>query len=162
MAGKLSDIDWKPLVNKSIQGFFDTMLSMPMQEVDTSKLEAPTNERIVGSVSFAGEATGVVCIVVSTEFAKMITSTMLGMDPKEVEDGESVNDVIGEVSNMVGGNIKSNLCDAGFPCVLSIPSITRGRSFHIESTSDSRCINMAFQHKEPSSLVWVNIYVKAD
>ena len=42
---------------------------------------------------------------------------------------EVVNDAIGELTNMVVGGFKNALCDAGYPCRLTIPSISAGRNF---------------------------------
>ena len=51
---------------------------------------------------------------------------------EEVGDPE-VNDVIGELCNMIGGTLKSNLCDAGFSCQLSLPAVLRGADLQIET-----------------------------
>ena len=53
---------------------------------------------------------------------------MLGSTP---ETNELVNDVIGELTNMIAGGLKSAYCDAGYPCSISIPTIIRGKSFTV-------------------------------
>ena len=101
-------------------------------------LEAPTplvaEERgqIIGSLGFAGKATGVICLNTGLNFAKVITSRMLGIPEAETDDGEMVNDAFGELSNMIVGRVKSRLCDAGWSCTLTIPSIVRGRDLRAE------------------------------
>ena len=45
-----------------------------------------------------------------------------------------MNDVIGELSNMVVGNFKSNLCDAGLTCKLRPPAISRTDVFKLRAT----------------------------
>ena len=72
---------------------------------------------------------------------------------------EEVNDVIGEVSNMVGGHLKSRFCDSGFPCDLSIPSITSGKNFKIESKNWARHERIAFCHEAHVALV--EVFIKA-
>jgi CheY-specific phosphatase CheX len=37
--------------------------------------------------------------------------------------------VIGELVNMIGGNLKSNLCDAGISTKLSAPHVSRTKDF---------------------------------
>jgi chemotaxis protein CheX len=61
---------------------------------------------------------------------------MLGLADEEIDGDEMVNDVMGEIANMVVGNLKSGLCDRGLTCVLTIPSIVRG-NFSIEPISSS-------------------------
>jgi len=52
--------------------------------------------------------------------------------PIDQLDDEMVNDVVGEISNMVVGSVKSHLCDQGAPCVLTIPSVIRGKDLSVE------------------------------
>jgi chemotaxis protein CheX len=101
---------------------------------------------------------GNVSVQVSETFARLMTAAMLGMELEEVE-GEEVNDVIGEVSNMVGGHLKSRFCDSGFPCDLSIPSITSGKNFKIESKNWARHERIAFCHEAHVALV--EVFIKA-
>jgi CheY-specific phosphatase CheX len=56
---------------------------------------------------------------------------MLGMPVEELGAAE-VNDVVGELSNMIGGNFKSRLNDAGFSCSLSVPTVVRGDHLQID------------------------------
>lgn len=112
---------------------FDTMLSMEAQEVEQVPEGFFNGSKIVGAVSFTGAVLGCSRICVNKNFAQEMTCAMLGMEPDEIEGDEEVHDVIGEVSNMIGGGIKSHLCDMGFPCELSIPSITSGSNFTIET-----------------------------
>jgi chemotaxis protein CheX len=44
--------------------------------------------------------------------------------------------VVGEVTNMLAGGLKSWLCDAGAECAVSTPAIIRGNAFAIESMAD--------------------------
>ena len=74
-----------------------------------------------------------------------MASRMLSMPEAEIEGNEMVNDVMGEVSNMVVGNIKSRLCDRGMECVLTIPSIVRGNHFSIEPVSSTERNVMSFR-----------------
>jgi chemotaxis protein CheX len=48
---------------------------------------------------------------------------------------EVMNDAIGELTNMTVGSFKNGLCDAGYPCKLTIPSILHGSNFTIEPIS---------------------------
>jgi len=56
--------------------------------------------------------------------------------------------VIGEVSNMVVGSVKSVLCDTGFPCNLTIPSIMRGQGFSIGVLRSSDRRLLTFNYRE--------------
>jgi flagellar motor switch protein FliN len=72
---------------------------------------------------------------------------MLGMEVDEIESDEEVFDVIRELSNIIGGNLKSNFVDAGLSCVLSTPSITNGHDFRVSPTGAIKPSRFLFAHK---------------
>lgn len=60
---------------------------------------------------------------------------------------------------MVGGEMKSRMCDAGLTCSLSIPSVTYGNGFRIESKGWGRYEQIGFRNSQHSALL--EIYVKS-
>ena len=121
------------LVNEAVQNVFGTMLSLELERLGQPAHEiAKHNENVVGAIGFGGRATGVVHLYLTDDFARTATSTLLGTGVEEVGDPE-INDVIGELCNMIGGTLKSNLSDAGFSCQLSLPTVLRGADLQIET-----------------------------
>jgi flagellar motor switch protein FliN/FliY len=57
---------------------------------------------------------------------------MLGIETDEIKSTEEIKDVIGELANIVAGNLKTEFLDAGLTCVISTPSITSGSDFKID------------------------------
>jgi len=94
-------------------------------------------QQVVGTVGFIGDISGLIYLYLSAEFAKIVASGLLGISVEEIEVGgdEAVNDAVGELTNMTVGGFKNQLCDQGFPCRLTIPSILRGSNFSIEPVS---------------------------
>ncbi len=155
----IHSIDLKGFVTHTVKGVFQTMLSMHMEPEEPPSLQAAAAEHLVGTVGLAGGVMGTVGILVSRDFAREMTASMLGMDPADIEGDEEVNDVIGEVCNMVGGDLKSRLCDAGMPCSLSIPTITFGHNFKIESKGWERHEQYGFRNSHHSALI--EVFIKA-
>lgn len=152
-------IDLKGFVTNAATDVFETMLSMPLTpETLPDRDRVVSGEHVVGTVGFAGAVMGNVSLFVSRAFAREMAAAMLGVAPDEVGSDEEVNDVIGEVCNMVGGDLKSRLCDAGLTCSLSIPSITSGSSFRIESKGWDRRETLGFRNSHHSALI--EVYVK--
>ena len=107
-----------------IEGF-KTMLNLPAQREPAGTAAAIANVEpqvagSVGSVGFIGRLTGVVHLYSTQTFARRMTSAMLGLADHAIEVNERGNDVIGGLSNMVVGHIKSQLSDRGMPCGLTI------------------------------------------
>jgi chemotaxis protein CheX len=64
---------------------------------------------------------------------------MLGMSAEEAAalNVADMKDAIGELTNMLVGSFKNALCDLGFFCKLTIPSILVGCDFSVVPTSSS-------------------------
>jgi len=154
----INDLDLKDFVTKTLTDVFDTMLSMNLEQIDDGSERIDGENQIIGSVGFAGKVMGNVNIQIGGDFARLITAEMLGMKTDEIESEEEVYDVIGELCNMVGGDIKSRLCDSGFTCELSIPSVTGGNDLKIESMGWDRCECFGFKYRENTALV--QVYIK--
>jgi chemotaxis protein CheX len=154
---QLDEIDLETFISHTIRDVYETMLSMTIEPLNGSAA-AIDGDRIVGSVGFAGVVMGNVSLLVSRDFARRMTAEMLGMDLEEVAGDEEIHDVIGELSNMIGGDLKSRFCDAGLPCDLSIPSITSGSDFRVEPTDWHRHERFAFQYDEQQ--IRVEVFVK--
>lgn len=80
---------------------------------------------LLGIVGFSGNATGVVHIRIEPGVAQRLAAAIIGVEPSDLQDPAEVDDVIGELVNIVAGNLKSNLCDAGIPCTLTPPQVER-------------------------------------
>jgi chemotaxis protein CheX len=135
--------DMATLVTAAVTEVFSTMLSYSINSSSSATLPNSgssngSSMHVAGGVGFGGDVTGVVYIVVTTDFARQITCRLLGIGESEIESESMVNDAIGELANMIVGQIKSRLCDRGMPCVLTIPSIVRGSNFSLEGCSTDK------------------------
>lgn len=131
MACDLSQIE--AYAREAVREVFQSMLSMELVPEPPAPLTAELSCQIAGSVGFIGESSGFIYLYAGVDFANYLTSRMLGID--EIESEEMVNDAFGELSNMVGGYVKSRLSDSGWPCTLTIPSIVRGQQLSIEGVA---------------------------
>jgi len=130
----LDDLD--QLVAAAISAVFGTMLNVPVLREAPGAPITNGEAHVAGSVGFIGAISGVVFVYSSASFAQRVTRGLLGM--KDAEPAiEMVNDAVGEITNMVVGNIKSRLSDRGMDCMLTIPSIVRGSHFTIEPTTST-------------------------
>lgn len=146
---ELNEFDLKNCLTNSISGVFETMLSMEVEFDEAGSVEL-SGEKIVGTVGFSGKVMGCINLHAGEAFAEIITAAMLGMETDEIESDEEIYDVIGELSNMIGGDLKSRLCDAGFDCQLTIPSTIAGSDFRIESkgwTEQKRIVFFSGENK---------------
>ena len=155
---KINDLKLKAIVSESVIDVFDTMLSAKLEIADKISPDSLEKIRNVGSVSFAGDATGMVSIHVGDNFSRELAAEMLGMEIEELESDEEIRDMLGELSNIVGGNLKSTFTDAGLVCALSTPSFTTGTDFKIESLNMGKYERFAFDCD--GNIVFVEMGVK--
>ena len=138
---------------------FDMMLSMEVILSDENSTPDFKDSSILGLVYFAGDVTGSINIQVSNAFARIITASMLDMEEGEIASEGEIKDVIGEMSNIIGGNLKAGFCDTGLTCVISPPTITAGNDFKIETVNMDRYENFAFRYKEHDISVEVSVKI---
>ncbi len=128
----------------AIQEVMRTMLNQSADfhsEIDARKPGDTASEtagsQVVGTVGFIGDIDGLIYLYLDTEFAEEAAAHLLGLTDEELEQvgDEAINDAIGELTNMTVGTFKNQLCDRGYHCKLTIPSILRGSNFSIEPTS---------------------------
>ncbi len=138
-------------INRAITDVFKTMLGQTavLEAANDHAADQPwppllrpgeeAKPHVVGTVGFIGDANGLIYLYLDLVFARKITCGLLGMTPEELEEAgdEVINDAIGELTNMSVGSFKNGLCDAGYPCKLTIPSILRGSNFCIEPISSA-------------------------
>ena len=138
-------------IRRAVPHVFQTMLGKMPPVVFSHQQEATPSagnranspmegqQHVVGTVGFIGEANGLMYIYLPLAFARLCTRNLLGMTERELEEAgeETVNDAIGELTNMTVGSFKSGLCDAGYSCMLTMPSILRGSNFCIEPISSA-------------------------
>lgn len=106
----------------------------------TPEPDAAATYQLIGNVGFAGETNGIVYLCMSEDFACHATGKMLGMSPGEVEMNgpDVVKDALGEITNMTVGGFKNQLCDIGFPCKLTLPTILRGINLHVAAIKSAQ------------------------
>lgn len=154
---KLRLVTIENTVTKSITETFDSMLSMDLTKVGKVKDEGLDDQRFVGVVNYAGEVVGKISLHVSREFAALITASMLGCDAETLDGDEEIKDVLGELTNIVSGNLKSDFLNADMTCVISTPNITRGSDFKIESSKVGITHQWVFRHQSHEILIDIAI-----
>jgi len=144
----LSDEKILKMIHEAVEQFFETMMGQPISFRESRIVEpegdpainetlGSNSSKVVAAVGFSGKANGVAYMYYTEKLSRNITCEFLGMTEDEVEDShELVNDALGEVANMTIGAFKNKICDMGYECRLTIPSIVRGSEFSIEASQE--------------------------
>ena len=119
---EMTDVDFAEMVESVFAG----MLGFDVVRTHTDGAPEP-GDRFIGTVHISGAWQGSVVVECPEQFGRMVAAAMFGSDVDAVEDEELV-DVIGELANMTGGNVKALL--AG-DTQLSLPTVVRGADFRV-------------------------------
>jgi chemotaxis protein CheX len=107
---------------------------------------------VVASVSVSGGWSGHVVVSCSTTAAKQTAAAFLMMDAGDVST-DDVADVMGELANIVGGNVKSMLPSSSF---VSLPQVVNGAEAGVRWPACHQVTELTGTwHGEPMSIsVW--------
>jgi chemotaxis protein CheX len=93
-------------------------------------------------IGLTGEARGAVVISMKNELAIKITNTLTGTVHESLD--EEVLDAIGEIVNIVAGNVKREL-EESFRLVISLPTVVKGMEHSLKwPHSQARVICIPF------------------
>ena len=140
------------LMIESAHEVFEMMVGRPLAQgmpMEGDGFRPKSN--VVGTVSFAGSESGVVVFYSTTEAAKQIAGSMLGVPAAEV-NGE-MPDAIGEITNMIAGALRTKMTDSGHPWAISIPTVTIGSDFYTKYMSNVTRVLCPFRMDEEEVFV---------
>lgn len=111
------------------QNVLETMVNLGVCEGESTQTCAQ-RERMTGCVQISGTWRGAVVIQTTEGFVRRAACEMLGIDEGQVTAAD-MEDTLAEITNMIGGNIKSQVPG---PSYLSLPSVTTGQDFNFRLT----------------------------
>ncbi len=121
-------------VKRIVPSVFTSMTSVTATL--SNNQEELQSERISGAIGIAGDnVNGAIYLHFPEALARQIARAMLEDTDGATAGDNEANDVVGELSNIICGGVKSALNDANYWCALSTPSVIRG-SFKVEAGPD--------------------------
>ncbi len=128
---------------------FQTMLELEITATETAG--APAADGLTAAVYFAGAWKGAVLLECTRPQAFEFTHRLMAIDaPEAIND--DVRDALGELANMLAGNLKSVLPHG---IGLSMPSVVEGTDYSLRVCGGSLIDRMAFTGE--LGVVWVTV-----
>jgi chemotaxis protein CheX len=141
VAPPITDTLIQEFIIQAMKSVCTTMIHLPAGFVERTQPDGyeglSSHSYVIGSVGFNGDINGIVNLCLPDAFAHKVSAKILGLSVVELtKNGDGmVRDVIGEITNMTVGGFKNALCDLGFPCRLTLPTVVRGDGLQIASLS---------------------------
>jgi chemotaxis protein CheX len=134
-----------------VESVFMTMMSLDVSPSDASW--SPTGDRLTSFVHLTGDWNGAVLLDCNPRQACQFAGRILSMDPPDIVD-DDVRDVLGELANMIGGNMK---CCMPAGVQLSMPTVMEGRDYDMRICGSQVLERVAFQCAEGH--FWVTVLI---
>jgi len=149
MAGEL---DLRNEIALGAKDVFSTMLMIDLEDVQTA-CGTEIQSNVTSMIGFGGGLRGMLSVHCPAMVAKEITGALLGMEVDGL--GDDVKDAIGEIANMVAGNLKISFAGAGVDVELAIPTSVIGESFRICGLSAATRI--VVELAMPAGSFWIEL-----
>jgi chemotaxis protein CheX len=139
-------------IDETVRTIWDTMFDLPLVRIDP--LKCPAAPAVTGVVVLDGDFEGAVEVGYGRGLALRITQAMFACDDEPSAD--DISDALGEMSNMIAGNLKTSLPghnSIGLPIMafgtdyeLSIP---RSRQVGLVTyLSDGECLRVSMMQQD--------------
>lgn len=132
-----------------VESVFATMMNLEAHESGTQWF--PGGERLTAAVHLAGHWNGAVLLECDRDPARRFAARFLSTDPPGAGD-DVVRDVLGELANMIGGNLKCVLMQG---IKLSMPSVVEGSDYRLRICGAAVRERLAFGCEEGP--FWVTV-----
>jgi chemotaxis protein CheX len=137
------------ILTQIVQSVFITMMNIEAHLCDAPW--DPTGDRMTSVIYLTGDWNGAIILECNPGMACHFAGRILCMDAPECVD-DDVRDVLGELSNMIGGNMKSGM---SIGIRLSMPSVMNGRDYDLRICGSEVMERLAFQCDDGN--FWVTV-----
>jgi chemotaxis protein CheX len=126
-------LDFEPELTEITERVWASLVEAPLlprrpgQPGAAMTSSSPGTRTFTGCVQITGAWEGAVTVHCSEALARQLTAAMFMVDPGDTTP-EEVSDALGELANMVGGNVKALLPD---PCRISLPAVADGMDYRL-------------------------------
>ncbi len=147
-----------PFIESTLNNL-EQMAALKAEKMDVTVVkEAKTNADISAVIGLSGEVTGSAVISFPKGIALAVASAMFMEELKEFN--ADVKDAIGEFANIVVGNARNKLVDAGLDVTISTPTIIVGSNHEISHPQKIPFLVIPF--KTSMGTFQINIGIKED
>ena len=148
----MRDVD---IANHFINATAATLFTMASITVAPSKFFVKHDKKALGDITaivgVAGCRIGTIAVSFSREGAAALVQGMLGDDVGDLE--QDMRDAVGEITNMISGQARVGIAEAGITLQASTPTVVVGDGIDIEHKTKTPVIVIPFTMPDSSFVV---------
>ena len=147
---------WPAAIEAATREVFEIMLGIPLKAVTTA--EPPLMADLTVMVGLSGSLRGVLSMHCSVGSACHWASRMLHRDLRDFD--QTVRDGVGEICNMVAGNLKRKLPPGvDDHCLISTPTVISGTDYQLHSLSGGEHVEVSLGFA--GAPLWITLDLRA-
>lgn len=136
-------------IEQTVAAIFEAMMGIGVQPISAVCLP---RQREMATIHFSGSWKGVLTLELGESEACRFAARFLSTEVAEAVDND-VRDVLGELANMIGGNLKCILAPGA---VLSIPEVICGSDFSVRICGRTVAERQAFRCEDGT--FWISLF----
>ncbi|SHJ35592.1 Chemotaxis phosphatase CheX [Malonomonas rubra DSM 5091] len=123
------------------------------------RADVPEADGLAGIVHFSGQTSGYVALCLPAETAALTTKLFLFLEAEHVEN-EQIDDAVGELTNILAGQVKSLVDPQGSNVNLSLPMICSKQDFTAVDLPGTERVTIPFYTDDGDFFVEVQLASK--
>jgi chemotaxis protein CheX len=127
-------------IGQYVESIWGSMLGLGVRPGDTS-LPGQKSDYLTGCVQLTGAWEGAVALDCPAVLARQAAGILFGAEPAATTV-EQVHDVVGELTNMIGGNLKSLMPG---PLYLCLPAVADGSDYALRVLASRLVMQAGFE-----------------
>jgi chemotaxis protein CheX len=143
---------WDKHMEDATAEVFEMMVGGPIELMADAGTVAKGD--ITGMIGLAGALCGVLSIRCTQEAAGKIAYRMLGGSDTSAS---SLRDALGEICNMVAGNLKTKVPGVADSCMLSVPTVVSGEDYELYTMVDGERFQIAMNFE--GLPIWITLSI---
>ena len=126
-------------VRSVVRSVWSTQLGLEIQDADDSGKTAPS-PTMTAAIHISGDYRGGIRLECSRALVQRAGSIMFDLPADQISE-EDERDVVGELTNVIAGNIKALIPGSN---LISLPTIVEGTDYKVSTLTAKSCDDFAF------------------
>ncbi len=151
-----STVDHREVVTRATVDIFNATCGVQLQPLEQPQDQSGSDGVIIAVISLVGDIGWSIFLGMTRTSASTFAMKFAGFEiPFESPD---MGDAIGELTNILAGQVKNTLDRQGIKIKISFPSVMRGESLEVFSRSATHATKMCFE--SPEGRMWTGVIWK--
>lgn len=153
----LSNLDVRTAIIESTLKTFDAMMSLDVEYSEVESPDSSAGDVIQSAVQISGDTNGILKLQVPADLARIMLVNRGGVNVEDLEGDEGISELLSDILNSIGNDLKTLLSEAGLACNISTPGAADESGNPVDPGHLENYEQLIFRHQQHSFQVDVGI-----